>query len=271
MGAFLDKFEGLILNYTRRIISAGILLVLIGMAWSFLSGALNSIDSPNVEADDTYDLPRFEEPVNQEAQESSSSSNNNTNNDDDETQEPQERVEKDYSDEIDEMTETIAPLFVSLGSWDNLEAAYTDIRSYLAGEIDRLVYFNNAMNEDQRDEWVDGAVDYIDDLTDYMADKYDVNTRKPSVGDSSLLDSVDEIYLQRPLDGYREGANDARTNHLQSANEASMIAEQNNIKGLGQLMYVLYAIGIVVLLVLILIVFKAENSLRRSADSMEKN
>ncbi len=267
MGAFLDKFEGIILNYSRRIISAGIFLVLIGMAWNFLAGALNAIDSPNVDLEDTYDLPRFEEPVIYEPEESSSSNDNQNYND----EESQERVERDYSDELDEMAETIAPLFVSLNNWNDLESANNDIRAYLAGEVDRLVYFNDQMNVDQRDEWVDGAVDYIDDLTDYMVDKYDVNRRNPSNGDTSILESVDEGYLQRPLDLYREGANKARSNHIDEANEASMIAAQNNITGLGQLMYVLYAIGVVVLLVLILLVFKAENSLRRSADSMEKN
>ncbi len=43
------------------------------------------------------------------------------------------------------------------------------------------------------------------------------------------------------------------------------------MKGAAQLMKVAIVIGIIIGLVLILLIFKAENSLRRSADSMEKS
>ena len=126
-------------------------------------------------------------------------------------------------------------------------------------------------DRDQRDEWVDAADDYLDDLSDYMVDKYGINRRNPVTGDQTNLKSEDESFMATPLREFARGANVARSNHMDEVEAAQYTAAGNNIKGLGQLMYVLYAIGIVVLLVLILIVFKAENSLRRSADSMEKS
>jgi len=266
MGTFLDKFEGLILNYSRRIISAGILLVLIGMAWNFLAGALNAIDSPNVESGDTYDLPGFEEPQFKEK----SSKPQQKESDDSSEEKPVEPVERDYSDELDNMAENMAPLFVSLYNYDTNNSAVETLRPYFAEEVARNV-FGSGMNKNQRDEWVDGADDYLDDLSDYMIDKYEINRRNPVTGDDSNLKSEDVSFIERPLEGYRIAANTALQDHNMEVAQAEIAATANQMKGLGQLMYVLYAVGIVVLLVLILIVFKAENSLRRSADSMEKN
>jgi hypothetical protein len=267
MGAFLDKFEGLILNYSRRIISAGILLVLIGMAWNFLAGALNSIDSPNVDSGDTYDLPGFEEPEVKEDPIEPEQKNNDSS--------PQEkkvvdRIEREYSDELDNMAENMAPVFVSFYSYETIDSAIDSLRPYFAKTVKSLVY-DSSMNRDQRDEWVDAADDYLDDLSGYMIDKYEINRRNPVTGDQTNLKYEDESFMKQPLREFSTGANLARSNHMDEVEAAKYTAAGNNVKGLGQLMYVLYAIGIVVLLVLILIVFKAENSLRRSADSMEKN
>ena len=267
MGAFLDKFEGLILNYSRRIISAGILLVFIGMAWNFLAGALNAIDSPNIESGDTYDLPEFQEPQVEEVPIEPEQKNNDSS-----SQEKKvvERIEREYSDELDNMAENMAPVFVSFYGYETIDTAIDSLRPYFANTVKAIIY-DSSMNKDQRDEWVDAADDYLDDLSDYMIDKYGINRRNPVTGDETNLKSEDESFMKQPLREFARGANVARSNHMDEVEAAQYTAAGNNIKGLGQLMYVLYAIGIVVLLVLILIIFKAENSLRRSADSMEKS
>ena len=59
MGNFLDKFESLVLNYSRRIISAAILIALLILSWNFILGTLNTFDSPNTELDDSFTLPDF--------------------------------------------------------------------------------------------------------------------------------------------------------------------------------------------------------------------
>ena len=165
------------------------------------------------------------------------------------------------------MASDMAPLYISLKGWDG-DDAKEDIRKYLSKEVARAAY--GTLNKKQRDDWVDGAVDYVDDFSDYMADKYDISKSNPVSADVDLP-SVENAVMRNPLRAYEREANALLIEHAAEATEAAAIAMENNERGDGQLMNVGYAILIMILLILILIIFKAENSLRRSADSMEKS
>ena len=145
-----------------------------------------------------------------------------------------------------------------------------DIRDYIKDEVERLVY-GDSYNDDQKEAWVDGYVDFSEDFKDYIVDKYDWNFRNPTMGSQDNLDSFDLDYLNKPVEEYRKAVFDVYQDHNAAAIESVTTAAANNVKGAAQLMKVAIVIGIVIGLVLILLIFKAENSLRRSADSMEKS
>ena len=263
MGTMIDKFEGIILNSARRIITAGVFILLLGMIWNFFGGSLNIADGANVERGDRYDMPTFQEPQFEGLQADSEMKS-------DEEAAPEETispVERDYKKELDAMASDMAPLYISLKGWDG-DDAKEDIRKYLSKEVARAAY--GTLNKKQRDDWVDGAVDYLDDFSDYMVDKYDINKPKPIMADKKLP-SVEDGIMNRPLSAYENEADALYDNHADEASDAAATASRNNEKGMGQLMNVGYAIGAMILLILILLIFKAENSLRRSADSMEKS
>ena len=263
MGNLLDKFESLILNYSRRIISAAIFIVLIIMSWNFLAGLLNTFDSPNTEGDDSFSMPEFIEPFETADFENVNDRDSETS----DTGEEKKQVDLDYSDEIDEMAETIFPLYISLRNFAPDQE--NSIREYLSERVSEQIY-DGLYTENQRDDWVDGAVDYIDDLSDYMMDKYDISSRNPVAIDVELS-SEDNEFLDRPLSLYSIDAAEALSDHLAEVSEAKDIAANNNLEGVGQLFTVLYTLGAVIFMVLMLLIFKAENSLRRSADAIEKD
>ena len=265
MANLIDKFEGMVLNNSRRIISVAILILLLMGVWNFFGGILNSIDGPNVDADDAPRMPKFEEPIDY-----SSLMEDIDIEDLDEEEGMVEIVEEDFGRELDKLASIHASLYVSGGFFADVESAYEGIRDYIKDEVERLVY-GDSYNDDQKEAWVDGYVDFSEDFKDYIVDKYDWNFRNPTMGSQDNLDSFDLDYLNKPVEEYRKAVFDVYQDHNAAAIESVTTAAANNVKGAAQLMKVAIVIGIVIALVLILLIFKAENSLRRSADSMEKS
>jgi hypothetical protein len=264
MLGLIDKFEGIVLNNTRRIISFAIFVLLLGAVWNLFGGFFNTIDGPNVEADDIPRMPQFEAPR-------VSSSSESQKDDEYEPQKVDEMVEYDFARELDKLASIHAPLYVASFRMDDVEEAKKMIRDYIKGEFERLLY-GVSYNDSQKEAWVDGYIDFSEDFKDYIVDKYDWNFRNPSLKKTILLeDSYDDLYLSRPVEQYRIAVSDVYDEHLDAAAEATIISAANNVKGTSQLMLVGIILGIVITFILILLIFKAENSLRRSADSSEKS
>ncbi len=259
----IDKFEGMVLNNSRRIISVAIFILLLMGVWNFIGGILNTIDGPNLEADDAPRMPEFTTPIDlsavtYEAEES------------DIEVELVEEIEEDFGKELNKLAQIHASLYVSAGWFDNVEASNESIREYFKTEIDSWIY-GFGYSDEQKEAWVDGYIDYSNDFKDYIVDKYDWNFRNPTMGSQDDLDSYDLDYLNRPVSEYGAKTDDSFSDHNANVLDAAADAAANNVKGAAQLMKVAIVIGIVIALILILLIFKAENSLRRSADSMEKS
>jgi hypothetical protein len=265
MLALIDKFEGLVLNNSRRIISFAIFILLLGALWNLFGGIFNTIDGPNVEADDAPRMPKFEEPL------AISDSKTEEENEVDGDAEEVDIVESDFARELDKLASIHAPLYVATDRFDDVDKAFDGLRNYIKGEVERLVYAGS-YSDTQKEAWVDGYVDFSKDFKNYMVDKHKLNLKNPGFTKTLLREeSYDSLYLDRPVEEYRKAVKDVYTKHQADAAEATVTSTANNIKGATQLMLVGIILGIVILFILILLIFKAENSLRRSADSSEKN
>jgi hypothetical protein len=265
MIALIDKFEGIVLNNARRIISFAIFVLLLMAVWNLFGGILNTIDGPNVEADDTPRMPKYEEPL------IISSSESKKDDEDEDEAEEVDIVESEFARELDKLASIHAPLYVASGRFSDVESANKGIRDYIKGEVERLAY-SLQYTDSQKEAWVDGYVDFSEDFKDYMVDKYDWSFRNPVYDvDQEEMDSQDDLYLDRPVEEYRIAVNEVYADLKDAASEAMVTSAKNNVKGATQLMQVGIVLGIVILCILILLIFKAENSLRRSADSSEKS
>ena len=260
----IDKFEGIVLNNARRIISFAIFVLLLMAFWNLFGGILNTIDGPNVEADDTPRMPKFEEPL------IISSSESEKDDEDEEEAQEVDIVESDFARELDKLASIHAPLYVASGRIDDVESANESLRVYIKDEVERLVY-SLQYTDSQKEAWVDGYVDFSEDFKDYIVDKYDWSFRNPVFDVDQEIDSIDNAYLDYPVEEYRIAVNEVYTDLKDDAAEAMVTSAENNVKGATQLMQVGIVLGIVILCILILLIFKAENSLRRSADSSEKS
>lgn len=267
MGAFLDKFEGIVLDNSRRVISSLILLAIaVGLVYLVIA-ALNFTDSPDTENSDPFAVPSFEEPAEiteeEPVQQSESSAGSST--------EPQSAAELDwqhpmpvYRDEIDNILDDLYPLFVA---FFNFEVTEDQRRNMVGFTADQLSGYTEVLSKDQMDAVVEGLEDYISDLAGYYAEVAEIDGMEPNeIDPGSMSDPEIERVLNNPFTEYLDGVNESYSVHQEEVDRAEMEARQNNLSALSQISIVGGSVGAMVLLVLLLILFKAENSLRRSAD-----
>ena len=173
----------------------------------------------------------------------------------------------EYEDEIAEIVEDLTPLYVAfMGYRNDIINAQNMLTDYTAAELKR---FEGVLSENQMEDVVDGLVDYADDFSDFYTDKFSVDTRNLE----NIVEQQDEDFknlLLYPFAVYTDGVWDTYEGLLFLVEMDAERLIENKMIGLKQLMIAVSIIGAIVLLLLILLVFKAENSLRRSADSSEK-
>ena len=112
--------------------------------------------------------------------------------------------------------------------------------------------------------------DYIDDFADYYGDAaglsgLDLDEIQPN----SATDPVVENFLKNPTSSYLDGVREAYAELEEEVINAEAEAGRNNANAASQIMITAGSIGAIILLVLLLVLFKVENSLRRSADAVE--
>lgn len=269
MGPFLDKFEGIVLDNARRVISS-LILAAIAVGALFLVLALwNFSDSPDAEITDSFDVPEFEEPPRVASQATKKDSNVSPSDSSAKpAEEPQwEHPMPNYESELDDMIDDLMPLFVAFKGWDVSVENRRSLITFIAGQLDR---FQQTLSEDQMDDVVSGLEDYIDDFADYYGDAaglsgLDLDEIQPN----SATDPVVENFLKNPTSSYLDGVREAYAELEEEVINAEAEAGRNNANAASQIMITAGSIGAIILLVLLLVLFKVENSLRRSADAVE--
>jgi hypothetical protein len=266
MGAFLDKFEGLVLDNARRIVSLFILLAMVVGFLYLTTAIINFADSPNTKIDDRFDVPAFEEPVEnvQQREETQKSANSADSSEENQSEHPM----PEYRDEIANIVENLYPFYVAFFNFEVSD----ERREYLTGfTAEELRPYQDAFNRNQMDEVVEGLEDYIDDFSEYHAeitgiDGLDIDEVNPG----SMSNPEFERILENPYGEYLAGVSDAYDLHLEEVQSAEMEAQKNNFGALKQISIAGGSIAAIIFLVLLLILFKVENSIRRSADAAEK-
>lgn len=269
MGSFLDKFEGIVLDNARRVISL-LTLAAIAVGALYLVIALwNFSDSPDAEITDRFDVPEFEEPPRVASQATKKDSNVSPSDSNAKpAEEPQwEHPMPDYESELDDMVDDLMPLFVAFRGWEIDVSNRRSLIDFIAGQLDQ---YQRSLSEDQMDDVVSGLEDYIDDFADYYSDAaglegLDLDEIQPN----SASDPEVETFLKNPTYAYLDGVGAAYEELAGEVSKAEAEAERNNASAASQIMITAGSIGAVILLVLLLVLFKVENSLRRSADAVE--
>lgn len=266
MGVFLDKFEGLVLDNSRRVVSLLIILAIVVGFLYLTTAIINFADSPNTKTDDRFDVPTFEEPIeNVEEQEETQNSEKSA----DSSEETQSKHPMpEYRDEIANIVKNLFPFYVAFFDFDISD----ERREYLRGfTADQLLPYQDALSKKQMNEVVEGLEDYIDDFAEYYSeivgiDGLDIDEVNPG----SMSNPELEQTLRTPFNEYLAGVEDAYDLHLEEVQSAETKAAKNNLSALKQFSIAGGSIAAIIFLVLLLILFKVENSIRRSADAAEK-
>lgn len=268
----LDKVESFILNYARRVIT-GIILIASTIGLFVLIFALsNFYASPDVTITDVFDVPVFEKPkdppeikkeINVEEIE--------------EAKEPSwVHPMPDYEKELRKISKTLMPMYVLFFGWEGSEKNY---QTHIENFSSSLMPFVEILSEDQLDEVIDGLEDFIGDKVSWLRKdlKKKENIIVPKKVDPKDLPDLatpnDEIstFLSYPLDEYIKGVEIAYYENADSAELAKVEAESKKMIANFQLVFVGGTLSAIIALIFFLLIFKAENSLRRSAESLEKN
>ena len=269
IGFFLDSVETFILNYSRRILTAIILIGLIIGTLMVSSGIINLADSPNVVAEDVFKVPEFEKPK-----------DTNKSSDLDSAKEPADEDKElyvhpmpEYKKEMRNIVENIMILNAVFANAAVNEFNYNLFTDRLAN---KLLPYKKVLSEDQFEETVEGLEDYVDDkmvwLRKGLKSRSIVLPKKVQI-DSNNKQEKDRIattFMNIPYAQYLEGVSTAYTEHFEKVEEAALVSSMNNMGAYVTLMIAGITFGVIVSLILLLLLFKAENSLRRSADFMER-
>ena len=288
MGAWLDKFEQLILNYSRRVIT---FLFIISATVVIISAVLSAVryyeSIPLLSFEDRFPLPKFEKPVSK-----TPANTNNTNSEKNkEAQEPKTQENKieeahpmpKYKSEISQITEYIYPLYVAFYKWDTSSLANFDgkiqITNVIANNLrpfTKYLYYNEnsivdeklKLSEQQMDDVVNGLVEYIKNFSNYYIRKFNINSNIDEIRPRNNEEF--ERILRNP---YKKYLDEVRYNYdslVADVYDSRDFAEEMKIELKSIILVAGIATSVMVTLILLLLIFKAENSLRRHANSSER-
>ena len=265
IGNTLDRFESFILNYARRVISFVILLATVIGVLSFLISTVNFLDSPNKTIADTFDVPEFTEPTviqpEPEKKTEDKTVDDSTVNTTTEWQHPM----PEYEDEISDIVQDIWPIYMTFIRFENTDIAKQEHIGFI---FSQLKGYAEGLSSKQMDDMVDGLEEYIDDFSSYYRKEFDITRNLDKI--KFMKNEKMNLILANPyrpyIDAYYE-------NYLKHQGEAEIAQEEsaaNNASAYSTIIITAGAIGLAVILILMLLLFKAENSLRRQAEALEK-
>ncbi len=258
----IDHSEVFLLVWTRRVLTVLALLVLAVGLWNLIAGTFNFFDSPNVDIEDSFDIPEFVAPKNAQLsnkQEAAAPQQSSDTPDESKWVHPLPR----YDDEINEIVDDLYPLYVEHYNFSEDGEKREELIDFIAGQLSELV---DELTEDQMDDAVDGLVDYIHELTEFYGDM-----DLPDLKTADLRkQEIDEI-LGNPVLEYDNLVTQNFDRFKREVARARLEATENNDSAVVQFMIVGGAVAVVFLLVVFLLVFRVEHSLRRSADSLESS
>lgn len=253
VGSFLDKFEGVVLDNARRVISSLILAAMLVGSLYLIIALWNFLDSPNVEITDRFDVPTFEKPRNVAPQATNknpneSPSDSNVKSD----KEPEWRHPMpEYEREFDDMIDHLSPLYIAFEGRKVNVSFRRLVTDYIA---DNIVEYQEFLSEDQFDDLVNGLEGYIDDFAGYYGDAaglkgLDLDKIQPN----SASDPVVETFLKNPTSLYLEGVEKAYEELEGETISSEVEASKNNASSASQIMITVGSIVAIILLVLLLI------------------
>jgi len=267
MSSFLDKFESWFLNSARRIISLLVLILLLIGIPVLVLGVFNTFDSVS-DPEISVSMLEFKDPVaSKEDVEAPISSQ--PNNAAEEEESPWEHPLPEFESEISDMVDDLMVLGIARGRSNSIEnrQMWTD---YVAQQLESGRELSMSL-VGADDYLVDAMVNYTNDMSDFYIDKYDIN--RNDLDNIDILDSADSAELRertkQPYSDFWDALILAAEEVELEENREQAEVSINNASGLQQLLVAGSAFGAIVLLILLMLVFKAEQSLRRSADSSE--
>ncbi len=130
-----------------------------------------------------------------------------------------------------------------------IDENYTAVGSGVNKEA--LANMSESVGE-REDEFLDGFVDWSEDVNDFYTGKNDDGELSEEIGNTigTYIVEFDTRVSEKEF----------------AASESSVEAATNNVEGLSQLLFCLYALGAVVAVIVILLAFKIEVDLRAIRD-----
>jgi hypothetical protein len=229
---FLDWFEIWLFNFLRRLLVVVALLALCFAVINVFSGTSKLVDVPDVSEDDALEQVAFSDFEPEEPVDGDEGSVAGADGEDSSVGDREDSGEKEV---LDPRVKQIVASYASVGNVFEAEA----FSSWVEERVPR----------DRRNEFLDGLVAWAADVAGYYKEK--------EWEDGSYYDEV-----AASLDTYIEVFSERLRQLADEAKLAKEEAEANNSMALPQLLLSLYGLAVVVCIIVFLIAFRVEVSLR---------
>lgn len=267
----IERIEVRILGWTRTLVTVVIVGALVVGLFGFVGALLDVSASPEVTLDSgDIEVMEFDDSFRNVQPEPREDDRQN----EDRTARPTpanqgEREKHVFQEEINEMVSLLRPLYDAF----EFNTGRTEIEAHLEHQIERIqkateeVSDSSSVQEDRLEDAVSGMVEYVEDMVDHYTDEIDLD-EETSKAQTAIADSfrnhVDGV-LRAPVDPFVTKYEAACKDLGMEADNAKIIAAQRNLEGASGFV----ALGIIGLImlggVLLLLVFKVEQSLRQYA------
>lgn len=272
MGFWLDKFEQFILNYARRFISILLIVSITAVIISLVVSGIKYFDYASSSIEDNFKIPKFkkpQQPILEEIQDNKKKKKETEK----KIETEENKIEEthpfpEYKEEIAEITNLLYPLYVSFYNWDNSSLTNFDKKKEIMDVASsNLKPFSKFLTNEQMDDVVNGLVKYVKNFSEFYVGKFNINENLSEIRPRN--DEDFEKILRFPFKPYLDNVRANYSALKKKVKTEENNAYENNLLAKPIIIITGISASISIVLVLLLLIFKAENSLRRQADSFE--
>jgi len=161
-------------------------------------------------------------------------------------------------------------LYYSVWGWsDSIDTK----QMWIDSVANNLTDIKKKLNSEQFNNTMSGAEEYLIDASDFFLMEFKITTE--TLPGSIELNNAIEIenklieILESPLQEYRKKTHINYEEHISSALSEEQIRITNKSFALEQIQLLGFIFALVIFLIIVLLIFKVENSIRHQADSLE--
>lgn len=280
MKELIRNIENLSLNFFRIAILFIVVISLLSAAVIFINSSLKINSTPKISKYDSIEMPEFSppKPPNESKILSQNKKKPNAKKGTQNYYERQAEKEKEekkafynkYKSSINDISQKISYVLIATHKDQCTHCSQAIVSEKFTDYLLKINdFFATKYYSYRFNGYISGLEDYVDDWADYYEDKYAISGGRSSKFGEDIMLEIDEDFKNYPWGKYTKSYIN-RLSALDREVSASLSdMKRDRMEGSIEIMYSLWALGIAVSFLLLLIFVKIEHSLRQQAHTLE--